>query len=83
MNPIKKIALPLFYLLSPLPALGEDGWNFHAMDEAGHAGHIQYGEENYGAFGFGNYKNLKVNALFAKTKQDNWGNRTLWKLSLV
>jgi len=57
----------------------EDGWNFHAIDEVGYAGETRYGEENYGAFGFGNYKNLKMNALFVKTKQDNWGNRTLWE----
>ncbi len=57
----------------------EDGWNFHAVDEAGRAGETQYGKENYGAFGFGNYNNLKVNALLAKTQQDNWGNRTLWE----
>jgi len=56
----------------------ETGWNFRAVDMEGVTDSENYSERNAGVYGYGEYKNWKLNLAWLKDDQENWGEIPAW-----
>jgi len=54
-------------------ALADEGWDFNAVDEAGVAQSINYGEENYSFLATLDYKDWSLSAFGVNSTYDYWG----------
>lgn len=58
----------------------EQGWKHHAVDIEGVTDSENYSERNAGAYGYGEYKNWRLNLAWLKDQQESWGEMPAWSL---
>lgn len=56
----------------------EDGWEHRATDMEGVTDSEEYSERNGGLYGYGEYRNWKLNVAWLRDHQQSWGELPLW-----